>query len=529
MRARSGNFAEGIGAAALAAALLLTGCPGSDSRERAARPLSARPNVLWIVWDTVRADHLGLYGHSRPTTPFLTEWSKDARVFEDALSTAGYTLPAHASMFTGLYPSEHCTHNDNARLDDSYITIAELLKGAGYRTFLYSANPHIAAHPAGNFAQGFDQEEHPWSPQWAEQALRLVRAKVPLEDHSTELPQILAAAREGRATLAPENIKAAGEIAKTATLQWLEASDKGQPFFIFLNYMEAHRPYIPPRRFRNQLLPPADVIRSYRVDRSWSRMWEFTFGLREYSDDDLMLTAATYDATLLELDELLRDLLKALRESGHLDDTIVILTADHGDQLGEHHMLDHQYSVYQTLLHVPLIILAPGRLAPGRDPSPVMSFDLFPTLLELTGVAAPPDLRSQAVSLLSPRQDRVRFAEDPAMTSIGIAQILPQYPGWDPRSFQRRLRTLVIGAHKLIWGSDGRRELYDLSADPMETRDLIRDQPELAAKLGAELDRYFETLARCKMPSHPHQRQLTAEQQELLKGLGYLDDDAPKP
>jgi hypothetical protein len=123
----------------------------------------------------------------------------------------------------------------------------------------------------------------------------------------------------------------------------------------------------------------------------------------------------------------------------------------------------------------------------------------------------------------------VRFAEDPAMTSIGIAQILPQYPGWDPRSFQRRLRTLVIGAHKLIWGSDGRRELYDLSADPMETRDLIRDQPELAAKLGAELDRYFETLARCKMPSHPHQRQLTAEQQELLKGLGYLDDDAPKP
>jgi arylsulfatase A-like enzyme len=258
-------------------------------------------------------------------------------------------------------------------------------------------------------------------------------------------------------------------------------------------------------------------------------MWEFTFGLREYSDDDLMLTAASYDATLLELDELLRDLLKALRESGHLDDTIVILTADHGDQLGEHHMLDHQYSVYQTLLHVPLIIRAPGRLAPGRDPSPVMSFDVFPTLLELTGVAAPPDLRSQAVSLLSPRQDRVRFAEDPAMTSIGIAQILPQYPGWDPRSFQRRLRTLVIGAHKLIWGSDGRRELYDLSADPMETRDLIRDQPELAAKLGAELDRYFETLARCKMPSHPHQRQLTAEQQELLKGLGYLDDDAPKP
>ena len=108
--------------------------------------------MLWIVWDTVRADHLDLYGYPRSTSPFLTQWSKDARVFEDALSPAGYTLPAHASMFTGLHPSEHCTHNDNARLDDSYTTIAELLKGAGYRTFLYSANPHIAADPAGNFA-----------------------------------------------------------------------------------------------------------------------------------------------------------------------------------------------------------------------------------------------------------------------------------------------------------------------------------------------------------------------------------------
>jgi hypothetical protein len=111
-----------------------------------------------------------------------------------------------------------------------------------------------------------------------------------------------------------------------------------------------------------------------------------------------------------------------------------------------------------------------------------------------------------------------------------MAQVMPLHPGWDPSPFQRRLRTLVVGTHKLIWGSDGRRELYDLSADPLETRDLIRDQPELATQLGAELDRYFEVLAHCTMPSHPHQKQqLTPEQQELLKGLGYLDDDAPQP
>jgi arylsulfatase A-like enzyme len=126
LRDRGGKIAAGISVAvlALAAAFLVSNCPGNES---AGRPLSARPNVLWIVWDTVRADHLDLYGYPRSTSPFLRQWSKDARVFEDALSPAGYTLPAHASMFTGLYPSEHCTSNDNARLDDSYTTIAELL------------------------------------------------------------------------------------------------------------------------------------------------------------------------------------------------------------------------------------------------------------------------------------------------------------------------------------------------------------------------------------------------------------------
>ena len=125
-----------------------------------------------------------------------------------------------------------------------------------------------------------------------------------------------------------------------------------------------------PGAFASSCSPPADVDRSYRVDRSWTRMWEYTFGLREYSDDEIRLTRATYDATLLELDELLRDLLEALRETGHLDDTVVILTSDHGEQLGEHHMLDHQYSVYQTLLRVPLIVRAPGRLAAGPGAAP---------------------------------------------------------------------------------------------------------------------------------------------------------------
>lgn len=524
------SLARGL---AFAAGLLLLACSASERREPAAPGPGTRPNVLWVVWDTARADHLDLYGYARHTTPFLSQWSKDARVFDDALSVAGYTLPAHASMFTGLYPSEHCTNNDNVRLDDAFTTIAELFKGAGYRTFLFSANPHIASDPAGNFTQGIDRAEHPWSPQYAEEALRIVRAKLEPEDRSSELPGVLAAAREGRVQLSQGNIKAAGEIAKTATLRWLESSDAQKPFFVFLNYMEAHRPYIPPRRFREQLLSPADVARSYQVDRSWQQMWEYTFGLRDYDSDEIELTRATYDAALLELDDLLRDLLGGLREAGHLDDTIVVLTADHGEQLGEQHMLDHQYSVYQAVLRVPLILYAPGRVTAGHEARPVMTFDLFPTLLELAGIKKPPGSRSHALSLLAPQADRVRFAEEPATPKIGIEQVAPLHPGWDPSPFRRRLRTLIEGSHKFIWGSDGRHALYDLAADPHETHNQIADQPELAAKLASDLDRYFATLDRCKMPSHPHdRRQLTPEQQELLKGLGYIEEnkrDSRKP
>ena len=152
-----------------------------------------------------------------------------------------------------------------------------------------------------------------------------MRAKLSPEDRSSELPEILAAAREGRARLGREHQGGRARSPKTRHAELARSSDAQQPFFVFLNYMEAHRPYIPPRRFRERLMAPADVDRSYHVDRSWLSMWEYTFGLREYSDDEIMLTRATYDATLLELDELLRELLGALREAGHLDDTIVVV------------------------------------------------------------------------------------------------------------------------------------------------------------------------------------------------------------
>jgi len=144
-----------------------------------------RPNILWVVWDTVRADYLGLHGYNKPTTPFLDKWSQEARVFENCVSVASTTFPTHASMFTGLMPSEHQRNNTENYLGDEFTTIAELLQSSGYQTYLYSANPHISR--GRNFTQGFDAAEHPWDDKYKYEALRILRGKIVPQDRSSEL------------------------------------------------------------------------------------------------------------------------------------------------------------------------------------------------------------------------------------------------------------------------------------------------------------------------------------------------------
>jgi arylsulfatase A-like enzyme len=249
-------------------------------------------------------------------------------------------------------------------------------------------------------------------------------------------------------------------------------------------------------------------------------MWEYTFGLRDFTEEEIELTRATYDATLVELDELFRNLIENLEQEGYLDDTVIILTADHGEHLGEQHMLDHQYSVYQPLLHVPLVVHYPRRFTPGREERPVMNFDIFPTLLELAD-AAPPIGQQRAVSLLAPAAERSRFAEEPASSVVGIHMVQEQHPDWDPSPWRRRLRTWLDGRYKYIWSSGERRELYDLSLDPLEQRDLSAEQTATLQSMDASLDAYYTSLNLCDPETSP--RSISPEQYEMLKGLGYVE------
>ncbi|MCC7012876.1 MAG: sulfatase [Planctomycetes bacterium] len=490
--------------------VLLLGCGACDD------PAPARPNVLWVVWDTARADHMSLYGYPRPTTPFVDRWAKDARVFDDCMSASCWTVPSHASMFTGLLPAEHGAMHGNEYLDDGLETVAETLQRAGYQTFAWAANPHVSVEE--NFLQGFEVQQHPWDPQTLERAVEIFKRKVPESIATRELQS-----RQEKRGSNPWVVKAAGELGREGFAGWLDQRDSERPFLAFFNFMEAHRPLIPPRELREKLLSPEEVEATYAREFNWKDLWAYCFGWHEYSPEDLKLLRDTYDAALLELDALFAGLIAELEARGLSENTLVILTADHGENLGDLHLLDHQYSLNQALIRVPLAIRYPPRFAPGRESRPVMTMDLHPTLLELAGVT-PPKLGVQhARSLFAPSERRVRVADYSQPFPGPLASARGKFPDRDIARFERGLMTIVDGRWKLVRELGGPAHLYDLSAPGDETRDVAGEHPEVLERMRAGMGHLLKSLTPIGVRSNA---KTTSEQhQRMLELLGYAGGD----
>jgi len=288
--------------------------------------------------------------------------------------------------------------------------------------------------------------------------------------------------------------------------------------------MEAHRPYIPPEKYRRRVMSDERTARSYEIDRSWTPIWSYTFGLHEYGDEELAVTAGTYDACIAELDDLFRELIETLRERGELDRTVIVLTSDHGEHLGEHHILGHQYSLYDPLIRVPLVVRYPGRIPPGRDKRPVTTVDLFPTLLELAGVAPPPEgAAAGAVSLLDPPAERVRVAESLGVFRDPFGAVKREHPDWDPAPWSREIRAVVDPPWKLIAWEDGERALFRIDRDPGEEENRLEEEPERAERLAAHLEDRGGAEASGGTEEPP---EIPAEHREMLRALGYISDSA---
>lgn len=511
---------------ALAAALGLAAAAGAvalavDAWWPVSRP---PPNVLILLWDTTRADRMSLYGGHPGTTPRIEAWARTSGVvFDEAVAPDMWTVPTHASLFTGLPARTHGAGVDHRWLDDGFVTLAESLAADGYDTYAFSANPNLAPRDV-NLLQGFHWIDTSWGEgPWVRAAAAVTRNKLLRQDASTEISP--ANPRRAQGGLAFN----AGPVAHRAFVDWLDTAHRtGRPWFAYLSYMEAHKPRVPSARARRRVADDAVNRKALATDFTFDRQLRYTYGLDEFDAAELAAVRATYDATLADLDDATADLLADLDARGLLEDTVVILTADHGEQLGEHHRFGHRQGLDQALVHVPLVVSWRGTLEPRRVATPVSTAGLPYTVATLLG-RAPPSPEATPLDWLAETLPATVFSES---------------LGWDRPAFLRMDRAaggrLEESVFARTWGAvrrgpwwlvesraaDGAGvevHLYDAHADPAETTDLASSRPELVAELRAALaarDAATPAAAPAEVGEGPDEA--TRRDLELL---GYLEGD----
>jgi arylsulfatase A-like enzyme len=425
---------------------------------------SERPRrVVLVSIDTLRADHLGFYGYPRPTSPTLDALASESTVFDDAMSASPWTLPSHATLLTGLYPSRHGLVSHERYLPSTIETLAQVFSRAGYRTAAV-VNSHNLS-PAFGLDRGFQQ-------------YRYVE-----EDAGRREPS--------------------REITDQAT-QWLAAAGDA-PVLLFLHYYDVHSDYASLRRYEDELLRPYDGV----ADGTTSQLVAYREGkLALDPARDAQNLIDRYDAGIRQMDDELGRLLAFLDEKGMSDDTLFLLTSDHGEEFFEHGGVLHGQTQYQEVLHVPLLVRGPGVPRNRRIAAPASLVDVVPTLLALRGMPSPGGL--DGVSLVpfwtsgeAKLPDRALFSEaDHNDVEDDITRSV-------------RYRGFKLHYNRLT------REfrLFDLEHDPEERHDVASEQGAAVAALSERLTRF---MAAARAPLEVPQRTLTPDEVEKLRSLGYL-------
>jgi arylsulfatase A-like enzyme len=436
------------------------------------RPPCEGMNVVLVVIDTLRADHLGCYGYDRDTSPRIDAVAEESILFERAEAAASWTLASTATILTGLYPFAHGLVWTTHPLSPDAITLPERLQAAGYATYGYSAN-NIVSRLSG-FDQGFD---------------RFVTGKWP---H-------------------------AGEV-NAAILPWIEEAASGErPFFLYVHYLDPHDPYDDPAGYYALFGGRPDRGKEFNGDAELKRL--IAGQPSGLSNDDVANLVARYDGEIRFVDEKVGELIDFLRSKGLFDRTLVLLTSDHGEQFLEHGWVKHGATLYEEETHVPFLIRVPGepkRRIAGR----VDGADVTPTILDLLGVPPGRDVAMEGVSLYpfgkQPRPEFLSYSETQHFVVLREGKHVP-------------VETLAIrrGRHKLIH-REGLTQLFDLDADPLEKRDLAAAEPERARSLRDQVHRWKLDSEARQIRQHEFDPGQAAMLKERMRALGYLTDvDSP--
>jgi arylsulfatase A-like enzyme len=454
----------------LALALATTGARAWAEHRTAAAlpppPVGAR-NVLLIVWDTVRARNTSLHGYDRPTTPNLERLAASGVQFAHAFATSSWTLTSHASLFTGRWPHELSAGWESA-LDDAHPTLAGHLTSLGYDTAGFVANLDYCGFESG-LGRGFAHyEDYPLSA-W-EVFTRYVGLGRRIDAFSTALVVEKLARRSVKARpllpISREHVKNAASIGR-AFLDWLSwQRGRGRPFFAFLNYNDAHSPYE----------VPDDSARGFGVQpESWSdrlvfHMWN-TLDKAKLTDRQVQMANDLYDDSIAYLDRRLGALVGELRRRGALENTVLIVTSDHGEHLGDHQLFFHGCSLYRQVVEVPLVIVGHQDVPAGRVVTePVSLRDLSSTVLDVASLGGSNEFPGRSLRRFWDLPAGKTTREDePLLMETDRPPILINQ-GREPVA-KGPMNSLVYGGTHYIRSGDDTEQLYALEVDPEEVND----------------------------------------------------------
>lgn len=490
-------------------------------------------NVLFVVMDTVRKDRLTPYGYGRATTPALERFAEEALVYDEAVAQAPWTLPVHASMFTGLYPTEHGATQETPFLPDDVGTLAETLSAAGYATACYSSNAWIT--PYTRLTTGFDDQDNffevlpgdAFSGAAATLWQRVNESRLrPLADRLVEIGNEIheyLADGEGADSKTPEIID------RVCTFCDDHADDR---WFTFINLMDAHLPYYPPTEYRALFAPDVDPSAVCQNSK------EYNCGAREIDDEEWAAIRGLYDAELRHIDTELGRLFAHLKATDQWDDTVVIVCADHGELHGEHDLYGHEFGIYDPLVNVPLLVKHPD-LQPGRTDEPVELLDLYDTVLEsadATDVTARVGARpfDPSRSLLTDGRD----IEDGEFAFVDYHRPVVELQQLETKAkradidleeesrFYSRMRAARRPDAKYIRNERIPDEAYRLDTDPGETTLADADDPAVAETRSA-LERFEARMGTWDGDSTTDADEALSEMDDetktRLRDLGYLE------
>jgi arylsulfatase A-like enzyme len=426
-----------------------------------------RPNVLVIAIDTLRADRLGCYGYSRPTTPFLDRESRAGVLFADATAPSSWTYPSHAALFTGLYPGRNGATRLEQRMRKDVPSLAEWLGARGFRAAGVVSSTLFAGY---GLERGFEKLEYvdPGGPE-------------------------------------PSKVTA-------RSVEWLDAVDRSRPFFFLVHYLDPHSDYSSLPEFEAPFVGPFTGTATGKGEQ----LFQHVQGFVRFDEADARYLSDLYDAGVRQQDAELEKLFAYLERTGFLADTIVVLVSDHGEEFLEHGQVLHGLSQYEESVRVPFLLWGPGVPRGVRVTEGVSLVDVMPTVLDLLDVPAPAGLDGQSLRALwehpgSPRPPRALFVEadldPPGPTARRMV------PG-DDLAVRRGDFKLVLDP------GSGTARLFDLVRDPRETKDVSAEHAELVSELRAELERFLARRAEAGTPVP-----LTEEDMKKLEELGYAGEE----